>query len=254
MLGNAGSALTVVLAAVAMVGCRGYEGLARVPLEHVDELDGARVVDGNLVSGGRVIGRLVGEPEERGPYGMVPDEGEGEWRIPTTAEALQILATGEEWDVTAIEPAVAVLRASYDGYPPEELEPLVDELVRLILEGTEVQNRNASIALFAAALPTTDTGTSYAGALDALIRAVEGIPEGSGGAVITLGYVVRAGGTDYVRRVFAASERPPPCGPANRCPNLSRWCITGYYLVDTEDGPDRALYQRTCESSRPLRN
>ena len=247
-MGNEVRALALVLGAVAMVGCRGYEGLARVPLEHVDELDSARVVDGRLVSGGRVIGRILGDPEDRGPYGMIRDEEEGEWRSPEPAEALEILAAGEEWDVTAVEPAAAVLREAYDRYPPEEVEALADELVRLILEGTEVQNRNAHITFLLAAQPTTETGTSYDGAVDALIRAFEGLPEGSGEAVITLGYVVRAGGTDDVRRMFAASERPAPCGPANRCPNLSRWCITGYYLVDTEDGPTRALYQRTCES------
>ena len=209
---------------------------------------------------------------------MLPRKGRvlvnGEWQFPTPETALRdLLANAAVWD--ALDPgegtpggtpdwraaAVAVLRQVFNTRPAAELDAFANELGRLLRDGTKNQSRNAFRALRNAASELRDDGTRYAGAVDIFIRIYESYEVRTHTrAEKALRGVLYAGGVDYVRQVFEASEKPPACQrrsnqpgfpePENPCPNVTTWCSAGRTLMTIEEGPHPDVFFPLCELAK----
>ncbi len=204
---------------------------------------------------------------------------------PTPESALRSLqqeAAGEGSVWSGTREAEAVLRQVYEPRSAAELDAFAAALEEMCLNGTE---REFSVALSALRLASYEKGegTRYAAALDVLIRIYESINDQPGHpkAVETLDAIETAGGKAYIRQIFEASEKPPPCIqsggsvavnsdpallPENVCPNISFWCDAGRVLLlgvdpnprveggvltitvpyHTDEGPDRVEYYSLC--------
>lgn len=206
---------------------------------------------------------MQGQRPEQSAYqmeqsGFVLDDG-GEWQAPTHATALAELLAEEP----NMAPAVAFLRQTHSARSTTELESFADELVRVILEGTEEQVFEARVTLLVAADSRwpNQAGTRYAGSVDAFIKLYNSYEESSKDARFTLSAIQRVGGTNFLVDLLNSVEVPPPCEhpqqlyylgmeppppPENPCPNVSVWCDAGRALLDTPHSPDRTLYRDRC--------
>ncbi len=190
--------------------------------------------------------------------GMVMEN--GTWRKPTPETALRDIMMPGGMSMNA---AVAVLRQTFDARSASELDAFADQLMRLAREGTEAQWVEATVALIIAAKKDYEGGTPYVGAVDAAIRFYESF-EGrtSRQASRALRVVIRAGGEDYVRKLFESSEPPtkpcldsyPKLLPGEElppreafCPYTSAWCVAGKLLILNSNGtPDDYMLRLTC--------
>ena len=159
---------------------------------------------------------------------------EGVWHVPTPETALLALMAQHG---ARSAPAVAVLRQVFDARPAAELDTFAAELARILRDGTSAQSYRASIALMLSAhkYPDDDSDTPYAGAVHALVRLYESFEGHSHPRAVDALYgIFYAGGTDYVRNLFKASEKPSkPCFqtpsaivrvPAEDPPQREEWC------------------------------
>ena len=194
--------------------------------------------------------------------GLVRDE-RGEWRAPTHATALAELMAEEPNPA----PAIALLRQTHATYSSAVLMNFADEMVRVILEGSDEQARNAKISLLVAGDSRwpNQPGTRYAGTVDAFVKLYESYETSSRDARLTLLAVERVGGTDYLVDLLDSVDVPPPCQyppqviyvgmeapppPENPCPNVSVWCDAARALLDTPYSPDQTLYRDRCVRMR----
>ncbi len=192
---------------------------------------------------------------------------DGEWQKPTPAAALRAFEADPNGADDSDKPILAVLRQRYQAFTDEELNALAENLVVMIREGTPEQADNAfDVLLFSGRrqfAPSEDT--PYAGAKDIFIRLYEsGLDRRSEGKGFSITWksalqgVYSAGGYDYVRNLFGASELPPPCQyqlrrpVENPCPNKGTWCDAGLILLSNEDehAPDSELWRRRCGQPR----
>ena len=211
--------------------------------------------------------------------GMVPVS--GTWQAPSPAAALRALMEPHEPGDSGNAPAIAVLRQQFEPRSRAELDAFAAELLGVMREGSEEQRRDAAIVLLVAARSESndgvwpaDPGTPYTGAAEVFRRLYESYEDPlSGEAQTALTDLLDAGGIDYVRALFEASEPPPPCQPQggevrsgecremdNPCPNPpNMWCQAGKLLLygvelahegPLAGAPDRARYSRLCESVR----
>ena len=167
--------------------------------------------------------------------GMVMQE--GVWQAPTPATALRAVMAHEEPDADVV--AVAVPRQTFDTRPAAELDAFAADLGRLVLEGTGSQSFYARMALIFAASDYYEGGTPYAGAVDVFIRLYESL-EGRTHprAHIVLVGLFQAGGADYVRDLFKASEQPSePCFSPHRVVVL---------LLGAEEPPPAPPREKWC--------
>ena len=210
---------------------------------------------------------LVAQEAERHPvpehYRFGKVRVDGEWQAPTPAVALRMLA-GPQVDG---DPAAVVLRQVYASYSAGELRVIEDQLVDLIITGTDEQRAAARLALAVAAdIAHGDPGVPYAGGRDAFIRVFEALrDETYERARDYLSDIVWLNGLDYIREVFEASEPPPPCfqphdarpgdpvpPESEWCPPVRKvpWCDAGGYLLHKEGGPDFMQHVRLCGRMR----
>ena len=118
---------------------------------------------------------LVGGPLDAAPnLGMVLDA-EGDWRLPTIAEATALLRTSHAPDLTnrLIAPAVALLRQTLRPMSPVELEQLANAMGEVMLEDEEGRASSQVYYAFARALRDEGAGVPYPGAFDVLVRVYE---------------------------------------------------------------------------------
>lgn len=198
------------------------------------------------------------KPPERG---MVMEA--GEWRAPTPATALRALLSDSERSVGR-HAAVAVLRQRFGAFSAAELDAFADDLAGIMRDGTPVQVFQARMTLIFAAQTYEDPerGVPYAGATRVFIKLYESYEDSLGNKADEALYgVMETGGVEYVRRLFEASEQPPPCQyprqrggvmPENPCPNVCTWCQAGDLLVmnGADGAPDEDLWKALCERRR----
>ena len=206
---------------------------------------------------------------------------------PTPETALRdLLANAAAWDALgpgedlpknlpdADDAAIAVLRQVFEQRPAAELDAFASELGRLFRDGTKFQSIKAFRALTRAGSEHGD-GTRYAGAVEVFIRIYESFEDRSHPkAKDALRGIAYAEGWEYIRALYAASEKPPPCtkfpqSPSdNPCPNVSTWCDAGKLLMKygegsshirkdgddivvvwgySDEGPDPDEYYSLCE-------
>jgi hypothetical protein len=197
--------------------------------------------------------------DRRGPRerGMVLDA-DGEWRNPTPEAAIRALVSDG-----AYIPIVAVLRQEFGPRSAAELDRVADRLVSLIVDGGPRTEVKAAVALSIAGIEDR-RGTPWPGVRTAFIRTYETLrAREDRRAALYLGDVFEFGGEDYVREVFGASERPPPCvfgpppnvagaepearEPLNLCPNRGyTWCDAGRVLIEHGEGPPMAVFEPLC--------
>ena len=199
------------------------------------------------------------QEKERPPEkGMVMEA--REWRALTPATALRTLLSDAD-GLVGREAALAVLRQRFDTLPAAELDAFADELLRVIRDGTRPQRHHAHMALILAAntYENPERGVPFAGATHAFVRLYESYDDRLGDeADAALRGVMKTGGVEYVRRLFEASEQPPPCEhppmmpgremPVNPCPNVCTWCQAGGLLVMNEasGAPAEDLWEALC--------
>ena len=194
-----------------------------------------------------------------------------EWQPPTPETALLALTTRyhHPFGYNPEGAAYALLRQAIEPRPEKGLHAFADQLLQLLRSGNEAYRHRAALVLSMAADTITepgDPGIPYAGAVDVFIRWYESFDDRTDPmAVRALTYVAWEGGMDYVRRVFEASDQPPPCyqphgrrvGPGETppepppqeqwCPNVAVWCTAGLLLLEEDGGPDPNLYGQLCE-------
>ncbi len=186
----------------------------------------------------------------------------GEWHIPTTEKALELLMLDSENGGTS-EPAEAILRQVFEVMPTAELDAFAEELGRIVRDGTKFQSHLASWALVMAS-DDYGRGTPYAKSTEILINIYESLedrtihPRASG----ILLDVWHSGGKEYVRNLFNASTKPPECqdcdGTAkiscknveNPCPNVGTWCQAAGVLSLYDEGPSVDEWARLCRARR----
>ena len=206
---------------------------------------------------------IAAQEKEKPPEsGMVMEA--GEWRAPTPATALRALLR-DPGGLIGWDAAEAVLRQRFDTFSAAELDAFADDLVGLMRDGTEVQAYVASTALIlsAATYMGPERGVPYAGAARAFIGLYESYDDSLGQRANAALYgVMETGGVEYVRRLFEASEKPPPCQhppqviglemPENPCPNVCTWCQAGWLLVmnGADGAPDEDLWKALCMRMR----
>ena len=198
------------------------------------------------------------QEKERPPEkGMVMEA--GEWRAPTPATALRALLSDTD-GLVGRDAAVAVLRQQFGTFSVAQLDAFADDLLRVTRDGTRPQGHRAHMALIhAAATMGPEHGIPYAGATRAFVRLYESYDDRLGDeADRALHGVMETGGVEYVRRLFEASEQPPPCQhpqlmrgremPENPCPNVCTWCQAGELLVwkGAAGAPDEDLWEALC--------
>ena len=195
----------------------------------------------------------------------------GEWHIPTTEKALELLMLDSENGGTS-EPAEAILRQVFEVMPTAELDAFAEELGRIVRDGTKFQSHLASWALVMAS-DDYGRGTPYAKSTEILINIYESLedriihPRASG----ILLDVWHSGGKDYVRNLFNASQKPPECqncggrtnlltslsceSVENPCPNVGMWCQAAGVLSLKGEGPSVDEWARLCSFRRnPLKD
>ena len=186
--------------------------------------------------------------------GLVLDE--GVWEEPTPALALRVLAAKQ--DMYSRNPAVAVLRQTFESRSSTELQAFTDQLTDLMIEGEEETAREAALVLLGAEDdedPDID-GTPYPGALAAFARVYETQEDkGSNEAWNALAWISWSrGGIEHIREVFRAAEVPPHCSPhappqpgeEDPCQPRSEWCSAGLHLLGTPHAPDDEEYESRC--------
>lgn len=201
----------------------------------------------------------TGAQEKQKPpeSGMVMEA--GEWRAPTPATALRALL--DDADIGRRDAAIAVLRQRFGTFSTAELDAFADDLARVMRDGTDQQATEAHMALISAsrAYVSPERGVPYAGATRAFVRLYESYDDSlARKADRALHGVFVTGGVEYVRRLFEASEQPPPCQyphevpegemPENPCPNVCTWCQAGGVLMKNRaDGaPAEDLWTALC--------
>ena len=99
---------------------------------------------------------------------MVLDE--GVWEAPTPSVALRVLVANQ--DMYSRNPAVAVLRQTFEVRSNVELQAFTDQLTALMIEGDEEAAREAALVLLSAEDDEDPDieGTPYPGALAAFAR------------------------------------------------------------------------------------
>ncbi len=205
------------------------------------------------------VGTGAQEKEKPPQSGMVMEA--GEWLAPTPATALRALLSDPERSVGR-DAVVAVLRQRFGTFSTAELNAFADDLAGIMRDGTRVQVYQARRALIQAA-PTWEGiergGVPYAGATRVFIELYESYEDSLGNKADEALYgVMETGGVEYVRRLFEASEQPPPCQhpqqrggvvmPENPCPNVCTWCQAGDLLVmnGVDGAPDEDLWKALC--------
>ena len=204
------------------------------------------------------VGTGAQEKERPPRSGMVMEA--GEWRAPTPATALRALLSDTEGDA-----AVAVLRQRFGTFSAAELDVFAEDLTNIMRDGTRVQVYQALVTLISAAETYEDPerGVPYAGATRALVKLYESYEDSLGDKADDALYgVMETGGVEYVRRLFEASEQPPPCQhpsqmlglemPENPCPNVCTWCQAGWLLVMNRapGAPAEDLWTALCARLR----
>ena len=188
--------------------------------------------------------------------GLVLDE--GVWGAPTPAVALRVLVANQ--DVYSRNPAVAVLRQTFEVRSNVELQAFTDQLTALMIEGDEEAAREAALVLLSAEDDEDPDieGTPYPGALAAFARVYDAqADKANNEAWNTLSWINWSrGGIEHIREVFNAAEVPPHCfqhappdpeGPVeDPCQPRSEWCSAGLYLFDTPHVPDEEEYDSRC--------
>jgi hypothetical protein len=197
--------------------------------------------------------------------GLVLDE-EGELRPPTPALAMQALLGPRQGYNDPNDPAIVVLRQTYEPRSAAELDVLVAEIAQIAFEGEGNSRTYARDALRAAA-HEEGRGTPFRGALSALIRLHDRALEradGSADEYLFDLYFAGSEGEAYVVSVFEQTPIPPRCMPTGRverdgfvamgispnnpCPNESSWCDAGVILHDFQHAaaPDDELLDERC--------
>ena len=207
------------------------------------------------------VGTGAQEKQKPPESGMVMEA--GEWRAPTPATALRALLDDADGLIGRRDAAIAVLRQRFGTFSAAELDAFADDLASVMRDGTDQQATDAHMALIFAAATywPPERGVPYAGATRAFVRLYESYDDSLGHKADGALYgVMRTGGVEYVRRLFEASEQPPPCQyppqtlagprtvPENPCPNVCMWCQAGGALVMSEaDGaPAEDLWTALC--------
>lgn len=196
-----------------------------------------------------------GHPPARG---LVLDE--GVWEEPTPAMALRVLAANQ--DMYSRNPAVAVLRQTFEPRSSAELEAFTDQLAQLMIEGDEETGREAALVLLSAEDDEDPdiAGTPYPGAVDAFIRVYEAQEDkASDEAWNAMAYISWSkGGVEYILETFNGAEVPPRCLPhaspdpeseipaEDPCQPRSEWCSAGLYLFGTRHAPNEEEYDARC--------
>lgn len=205
--------------------------------------------------------------------GMIWDG--ADWQPPTPETALLALTTRyhHPFNYNPEDAAYALLRQAIEPRPQEELDAFADQLLQLLRGGNEAYRDRAVLVLSVAADTTPEPGNPgipYARAVDVFIRWYESFDDRTDPvAVRALTHVARVDGMDYVRKVFEASDQPPPCyqphyggrvrpgetppepPPAEEwCPNVAVWCNAGALLLEEEGGPDPWLHLQLCARLR----
>lgn len=193
--------------------------------------------------------------------GMVLDG--GEVRTPTPALAMKALLEPPTQHQRPHAPAVAVLRQRYELRSAEELDAMVEDLVRLVLGSDSDASLRAQLALTDAG-QEAGHGTRHPGAVSGLIRAYETARASEHHAFpnLILSSVFYAGAEGYVVELLETSEQPAPCVPsgdadtANPCPNESAWCDAAMVLHDRrhEAAPPAGIVDRLCGWGRWIRH
>ena len=205
--------------------------------------------------------------------GLVLDDA-GELRPPTPALAMQALMEPKQGHNNPDEPAIAVLRQTYEPRSAAELDLLVARLAQVALEGEGEPQRYARLALSAAADDGEGRGTPYPGALSALIgvyeRAIEQDDDYAQRHLFSI-YFAGSRGEGYVAGVLQTTPVPSRCMPTglverdglaadgidpnNPCPNESPWCDAGVILRDFQHAaaPDDRLLDERCGWGRWIR-
>ena len=204
------------------------------------------------------VGTGAQEKQKPPESGMVMEA--GEWRAPTPATALRTLLS-DGAGLIGGEAATAVLRQRFGTFSAAELDAFADDLASVMRDGTGVQAYNAHMALIFAAATywPPEHGVPYAGATRAFVRLYESYDDSLARKADQALYgVMETGGVEYVRRLFEASEQPPPCQyphevpegemPENPCPNVCTWCQAGGVLMmNRADGaPAEDLWTALC--------
>ena len=213
------------------------------------------------------------EGQEWRKGGYVPRGGQvraedGEWRVPTPADALRVLRDPGVRRPSRV--AEAVLRQVHESRPPGELDALADALAEILVAGAaaeyyseEYHVRSAVLSsLRVAAMRDPEVpGTPHDGSFEALVRVYETLAAralADGGTdpfeethrdagnkasrtYIFLGRVLRSiysvrpatEGGDYLLALFEAAEPPEPYTYNGRVPLV--WCVAGELLR----GPSR---------------
>lgn len=193
----------------------------------------------------------------------VPERGmvleEGTWQAPTPATALRALVNRE--GIHPRDPAVALLRQTFEPRSASELEAFADQLTRIMLESDDETARDARLVLLVAASNDypEEEGIPYTGAVDAFIRVYEAQEDkASDEAWNAMAWISDTGGIEYIIETFNTAEIPPRClqhappDPEGEipvedpCQPRSRWCSAGLYLFGTPHAPDDEEYDSRC--------
>ena len=190
------------------------------------------------------------------PY-LGPQQGmileNGVLKAPTPESAMRKLMDstdflGPETSLEIEYALVAVLLQIFEPRSRAELDAFAAELGRIFAEERGWPGSYAGVALRAA------------GRSDVFIRIYESIedyPRLDDPSAI-LNAVKGSGGLDYVRQIFADSEKPPPCSSDppplpdlnwNWCPNVGPWCDAGGNLVGLPGGPTMEEWEALCRSA-----
>ncbi len=206
-------------------------------------------------------------------HGLVLDEN-GERHPPTPASAMKAVMEGGPGQ-SRYEPVVALLRQQFDPRSDAELDAIVDELVKVILDGDVEPARHATVALILASRSDDEyEGVRHPGAVDGLVRVYESAQsDGDENTFMHLDNIATAGNVAYVADVFESTLPPPPCTPRggavnfkalaesgvdpdNLCPNVSEWCDAAVVLtrLDHALAPEEEVLDPLCGWGRWIRH
>lgn len=197
---------------------------------------------------------------------------DGAWRVPTAAEAMQILmGLSSEYDNDSIESGeitraeyvlFAMIQQGLEAQSSINLDAFVSDLFQIWLEETGWRREVAYLALSDAGFGKYHDGSLYPGVANELIRIYESIedyyPRLSASHVLYMlsecgDIYPECMGINYVRNVFNSTPKPPVCSrtshfaPDNPCPNISPWCDAGEFLIGKSGGPDREEWEALCK-------
>ena len=194
----------------------------------------------------------------------------GAWRVPTAADAMQMLMNlPNEYNDAPIESgelrradsiSYAVVRQGLEPQPRMDLDAFVRDMIQIWITETGWREYAAGSALQIANIGKYHDGTPYLGVANELIRIYESIegyyPRLNASDIL---YLLSQGeGIYYVRNIFNSTPKPPVCSMTNitesdnPCPNISPWCDAGEFLIGKPGGPEEEEWNARCEW--PLRS